>query len=490
MWNALVLAILLVLPVDDVLARIGALEAQNTGLRSRVSELETSAVRANRQRSQADLTGLVSRLDPGALTHLAAYRGGESRLPALAQPLLARLKDDASMGGMVQGKTDSFSTFGNLLGDPGFATIPANAPPTLSTVYGTNISDALPQWPFWGASYVLNSGTAPAIFRRFYRTYDRWHTSPGIWTDNVTASASNTLNLQWGAAAGDITVYLTALDYTYITSGSGRLPSWLTAGLDIVPTTFTAASNVTAATAYVEIVDGTGATVYAQSDPEDLLSLVTLDLRTHIETALPTPAVSTAYYWRVRIDVSWGASAGQLNMNLTQPSLAWSEDGSAPPFQPAVGAWVPEVARFHGALAYRTANQSINNATDTAVQFDTGNATERWDTDAFHDLSSTTAAFYAPFDGYYDVKAGAAFAGNATGVRDLWIEANADGVQRALVRESGPIVASASVLTTSTTVYLFAGEYVRALVRQSSGGALNLIGSGQATFLDISLTGV
>lgn len=485
MWNALVLAILLVLPVDDVLARIGALEAQNTGLRSRVSELETSAVRANRQRAQADLTGLVSRLDPGALTHLAAYRGGESRLPALAQPLLARLKDDASMGGMVAGRVDPTASFGNVLPDPVFETLPTAY--TLTSV-DSLISDANPQWLTWTANYVLNSGTAPGVVKTIGKGFLRWINGRGYGslTDQVSSSGWGVLTLQWGAAAGDLTVYLTSSATDPATLGA-LIESWLTAGVDaMVPGAY---SHVTSATAYVEIINSTG-TLEAQSDPVDLLALNDADLRGTLQTALEGPSNVDEYRWRLRIDVVYPATAGSIEIAFTQPQLSWSEDGSLPQFTPAVGRWVPEVSRFHGALAYRTANQSINNNTDTAILFDSGNASERWDTDAFHDLSSTTAAFYAPFDGYYDVKAGAAFAGNATGVRDLWIEANADGVQRALVRESGPIVASASVLTTSTTVYLFAGEYVRALVRQSSGGALNLIGSGQATFLDISLTGV
>ena len=484
MWNALVLAILLVLPVDDVLARIGALEAQNTGLRSRVSELETSAVRANRQRSQAELTGLVSRLDPGALTHLAAYRGGDSRLPALAQPLLSRLKDDASMGGMVQGKTDTISTFGNLLGDPTFATLPIGTP-TLGTVYGTNISDANPQWPYWGASYVLNSGVAPATFRYITCNWNRHHIAAGFLTDNVSSSSTGELSVGWGASAGNITVYLVALDYANVTAGT-RLPSWLTAGIDMVPFLFT---NTTSATGYVEIVDATGATVYAQSDPEDLMNLDTLDLRSHMETALSGVAAGTSYYWRLRIDLAWPATAGAAAIAFSQPVFAWSEDGSAPPFMPAVGAWVPEVTRLRGASAYRTATQSIADATDTAVQFDTGNATEAWDTDAFHSLASSAAQFAVPFTGYYHVDAGVGWAANATGARDLWIEANADGVKRGQVRAIN-LNATQFYQTTGCDVYLFAGGYVRLMVRQSSGGALNVLGNDRTTFLDIHLVGV
>lgn len=485
MWNALVLAILLVLPVDDVLARIGALEAQNTGLRSRVSELETSAVRANRQRSQADLTGLVSRLDPGALTHVASYRGGDSRLPALAQPLLARLKDDASMGGMVAGRVDPTASFGNVLPDPVFETLPTAY--TLTAV-SSLISDANPQWETWWANYVLNSGTAPATVKTIGKGFPRWINGRGYGslTDQVSSSGWGILTLQWGAAAGDLTVYLTSSS-TDPAVLSSLIESWITAGVDVmVPGAY---SNVTSATAYVEIINA-AETLEAQSDPVDLLALNTADLRGTLQTALDGPSNLDEYRWRLRIDVVYPASAGTIEIAFTQPQLAWSEDGSVPQFTPAVGRWVPEVARFHGARAYRTATQSINNNSDTAILFDTGNAAESWDTDNFHSLSSSAAQFAAPFTGYYHFDGGAVFAGNATGIRSLWFELNADGVQRALVRELGPIAGSAASLVTSFDAYLTTGQYVRLMVNQTSGGALNVLASDRNTFLDVHLVGV
>lgn len=485
MWIALVLALAGLFGMDDVLARLSALEATGTSLRARVGTLEDVAVRSVRAQQQTSQDALVRTLDPGPLSSIQPYRGGGDRLPALAQPLMARLMDDGNTGGLAAGRVDPTSSFGNVLGDPTFSTLPIGGT-TLTAVANTNISDANPQWPYWSAWYVLNSGTAPATTKLIFRGAERYALGVGAWTDNVTSSSQATIDLDWAAAAGNITIYLLANDYANM---ARRLPSYLSAGIDVVLNAGVPTANVTSATAYVEIVDGTGATVYAQSDPEDLLALETIDLRSHIETALASPAASTAYYWRLRIDVVYPATAGHLYLDFNQPQLSWSEDGSLPQFTPAVGRWLPEAQRFHGARAYRTATQSINDVTDTAVLFDTGNAAESWDTDNFHSLASSSAQWAAPFTGYYHFDGGVGWAANATGVRDLWFELNADGIKRAQVRQIN-LNATQTFQTTSFDSYLTAGQYVRLMVRQNSGGALNVLGSERNTFVNVHLIGV
>lgn len=485
MWFALSAALLAgVLGMDDVLARLAAVEGQSMASRQRIEELDASTLQLRRAQEAAQNAALLSRLDPGPLTQLAPYGGATAAVPDLGRPLLARLQSDGSMVGVTSGRVDPTGAFGNVLGDPVFGTAPL-AGYTL-TAASANISDASPKWPYWNAWYVLNSGTAPATIKSLARAYERWALDAGLFTNNVTSSNTLQMNLTWGAAAGDITVYLLANDYAYI---SQQLPSWIAAGVDVKLTGLIPTANVTSATAYVEIVNGVGA-VLAQSDPEDILALESLDLRTHLETALQDPAASTAHYWRLRIDVVYPASVGHIYMDISQPQLSWSEDGSLPQFTPAVGRWIPETQRYHGARYYRTSTQSISDVTDTAVQFDTSSgATRAWDTDMFH-VNGTPAQFIAPWTGYYLINAGIGFAGSAGGsIRDLWIEANGDGVKRALVRELNP-TASAYYVTTSVVLYLDVGEYVRALVRQNSGGALNVLGNEGNTFVSISLIGV
>lgn len=486
MWLALAAALLAgVLGMDDILARLAVVEGQAMNARQRIEELDASTLQLKRAQEASQNAALLSRLDPGPLTQLAPYAGASAAVPALGQPLMARLQSDASMVGVTAGRIDPTTSFGNLLPDPTFATLPIGDY-TLTTV-DAYISDATPQWLTWQARYVLNSGTAPATAKTISRSFDRWINGLGYGslTDQVSSSGWGVLSLSWGAAAGDITVYLTSSDVDPATL-SEMVESWLVAGGDVlVPGTY---SNVTSATAYVEIISAAG-TLQAQSDPVDLLDIKASDLRGRLETALDAPTASEEYRWRLRIDVVYPATAGALDIAFTQPLLAWSDDGSLPQFTPAVGRWVPEAQRYHGARAFRSATQAIGDTTDTAVTFPTGSASESWDTELFHDMSTNTAHFTAPWDGYYQVNAGIGFAGNATGRRDLWIEANGDGVKRALQRELNP-TATDCYLTTSLLVRLTAGSYVRMLVWQNSGGNLNVLGNDRTTWLDISLVGV
>lgn len=479
-------AVLLVglLGMDDILARLAAVEGASMAARQRIEELDASTLQLKRAQEASQNAALLARLDPGPLTQLTPYGGASPSVPDLGSPLLSRLQSDSSMVGTTSGRTDPTGAFGNVLGDPTFSTVPLNGY-TLTTSRAT-ISDASPQWQYWDAWYVLNSGTAPATSKQIYRAYERWALGPGLWTDNLTSSGIITVDLTWGAAAGDVTVYLIAADYAFT---SKSLPSWLTGGVDIALLAATPTSNVTSAEAYIEIVDGSG-NVLAQSDPEDILSLEDLDIRTHLETAMESPSASTAYYWRLRLDVVFPASAGHLYVQASQPQLSWSEDGSLPQFTPAAGRWIPETQRYHGARYYRTSTQSISTATDTQVQFDTSSgATRSWDTDVFHDNGSP-AQFAAPWDGYYQINAGVGFDGSSAGsLREVWIEANADGVKRAAIRELNPTTLDC-YLTTSAVLYLTEGSYVRLMVRQNSGGNLNVLGNDRTTWLDISLVGV
>lgn len=488
MWFAALAAILAgLLGMDDILARLSAVEGASMAARQRIEELDASTLQLKRAQEASQNAALLARLDPGPLTQLTPYGGASPSVPDLGSPLVARLQADSAMVGVTSGRVDPTGAFGNVLGDPTFETLPRTGH-TLTTVYGTNPSDAVPQWPYWGVSYVLNSGVAPATNRFIYKPYRRWHTVASLGSDNVTSSNTGAIKLDWGASAGDITIYLVALDYTQMGTGN-QMPSWLAAGVDIKPFGSTPFTNVTAATAYVEIVDAAGTTVYAQSDPEDILSLSDLDLRAHLETAYNGVSLSTPYYWRLRIDVSWPASAGKAWISFTQPQLSWSEDGSLPQFTPAAGAWIPEVTRFRGVRLYRTASQSVADATNVTVLFPSGSATESTDTDGMHDTGSSTGDLVIPWDGYWLFLGSVAFASNATGRRDMWFEEDLDGVVRGPQRQLN-LVATQVQMSSQYLAYASAGAVWNLRVFQNSGGALNLIGTDRLTYFAAVFQGV
>lgn len=120
--------------------------------------------------------------------------------------------------------------------------------------------------------------------------------------------------------------------------------------------------------------------------------------------------------------------------------------------------------------ASRSTTQSIADATDEAVTFDAVNS------DDWGSWSAGQATrVYAKMTGRYIATATVHFAGNATGLRSAWIEKTATTTYgRVQVLSAG--AGSPTWLTVSTTAFDMTADtdYVRLLVRQNSGGPLNL----------------
>lgn len=127
---------------------------------------------------------------------------------------------------------------------------------------------------------------------------------------------------------------------------------------------------------------------------------------------------------------------------------------------------------FIGCRARQTTGQSISNATDVAVTFDT----EDYDTTSFHSTTTNTSRFTIPSGqgGYYFISATLAWPDASAGSRQIKIFKNGtqvSGAQYTVAVNS----ASASTYTTSTTVLnLSAGDYIEAFGYQSSGGSLSV----------------
>jgi hypothetical protein len=126
-------------------------------------------------------------------------------------------------------------------------------------------------------------------------------------------------------------------------------------------------------------------------------------------------------------------------------------------------------ASYKGVSLFGTAVQSIPNATDTILTFNS----EAWDTDGFHSTSSNTSRITIPagLGGKYLVTMNTLPALNGTGGRYLEIYKN--GAR--LVNDIGMAGDAADYVNVAGTfvVNLVATDYIEMLVYQDSGGPLN-----------------
>ncbi len=135
----------------------------------------------------------------------------------------------------------------------------------------------------------------------------------------------------------------------------------------------------------------------------------------------------------------------------------------------------PAAAGFVGCNIYLSANQSITNATATAIAYNT----EIFDTDGFHDnsVNNTRVTIPSGKGGKYLFTAWSNFVGNATGYRNAELLINGT----TLTGSSGvgwtPNSGGYNAGTIAVILNLVATDYVEVLVTQNSGGSLNLVGS-------------
>ena len=128
---------------------------------------------------------------------------------------------------------------------------------------------------------------------------------------------------------------------------------------------------------------------------------------------------------------------------------------------------------LHKCILERTTTQSIPTSTETSAEF--GSGTEEYDPLSMHDTSTNNDRITIQKDGIYSCTAGCAFAANATGSRITYIKVNSDtdACARFSVDSGGHWRA-----TISRTLVLSKDDYVRFRVYQSSGGDLNIGGTG------------
>ena len=148
----------------------------------------------------------------------------------------------------------------------------------------------------------------------------------------------------------------------------------------------------------------------------------------------------------------------------------------------------PAGASFVGVRCYRSAVQSIPNATVTAMLWDV----ENYDTSGFHSTSTNTDRITIPSGeaGYYSITANVNWATNATGFRNGGIRVNGDGATIGAVVYIQPynIAATENSMEITTVFYLNVADYVTFNVYQDSGGNLNT-GSTKRDYINVTKLG-
>jgi hypothetical protein len=123
-----------------------------------------------------------------------------------------------------------------------------------------------------------------------------------------------------------------------------------------------------------------------------------------------------------------------------------------------------------GARVARTTNQSIANATVTAITFDA----ERYDTANLWVVGQPTR-LTAPMAGWYAIGAHANHDANAVGIRSLFLRLNGATFIGAWEVNAGAAAGRGTAMSVDTVYQLAASDYVEAIVFQTSGGALNIL---------------
>lgn len=149
--------------------------------------------------------------------------------------------------------------------------------------------------------------------------------------------------------------------------------------------------------------------------------------------------------------------------------------------------WATPSTTFVGVSLYKSANQSINDATATNISFDS----EDYDTNTFHDNTTNNERITIPSGqgGKYLLTGSIYWAGGDGGTRATWIYKNASTLlyqSRAVPSASGGQDVSTNF---AVVVDLVATDYVYIKGYQTRGSALNATGTAGYTFFQATKVG-
>lgn len=181
-------------------------------------------------------------------------------------------------------------------------------------------------------------------------------------------------------------------------------------------------------------------------------------------------------------DIEYRSSTANTNTRLGIGST-----GQVLTVSGGVPAWttISSAPTFVGCALYKSASQSIANATYTAVTFDS----ENFDSDGFHSTSTNTSRITIPSGkgGKYMLTGTGHYPGGTSGGREFNIYKNGT-----LINYTNAVPASASVGIIQSFAFLVnavAGDYFELYTYQSSGGSVNVVGGIDSTQFAISYQG-
>ena len=145
----------------------------------------------------------------------------------------------------------------------------------------------------------------------------------------------------------------------------------------------------------------------------------------------------------------------------------------------------PAAPSLVGCSLYKSANQSINNNTFTAITFNS----EDYDTDSFHDTSTNTSRITIPSGkgGKYLITGVIIFQDNATNDRTVYLYKNGTSDQELFAQKNAGGYNTSNGL--SFVKVLNAADYIEVFALQNSGGALNIIGTTLSTHFQVYYLG-
>lgn len=112
--------------------------------------------------------------------------------------------------------------------------------------------------------------------------------------------------------------------------------------------------------------------------------------------------------------------------------------------------------------------QSLPNSTSTAITFDS----ETVDYDNGHSTVTATDTYTVQTTGWYLISGTAAFASNATGVRQAWIAKNGTAIPGAFAQNNAAAATPTPVPVAATIEFFNAGDTIKLFGWQNSTGAL------------------
>ncbi|NQW23332.1 MAG: hypothetical protein HQ475_07805 [SAR202 cluster bacterium] len=245
-----------------------------------------------------------------------------------------------------------------------------------------------------------------------------------------------------------------------------------------------ATNNITVATEGAETIDGAATDVInvnyeSKSYYSDGTNWFIIPVAPDAQNTYEAPGLTLGTANAEGTGNSIRSGATILAFDATNPSTQAHSDAAAP------GSATVAARRDHkhampaegsgsdiSARVYHSVNQSITNATDTALAFDS----ERWDTDVIHDTVTNNSRLTCKTAGKYIIVGSVRWTSNVTGVRNTFIRLN--GTTWLAFNMPDTNQGNVHAITVSTIYDLAVNDYIELMVHQTSGGALNLEATG------------